>query len=298
MGRSAKGEMKPFYAIQVQPGNHTVRKRSDQLITARLMGFTSPKVRFFAKYASASQWEQAEMGTEPGGSNYQFMIAGVPETLAYYVEAGGVKSDTYKMTVIDLPNVKKIKVTYHYPSWLGIKDAVEDPGGDLRAVEGTHAEVAVETDKTLSNGVLVLDDGSKVPLKLGAAGLSASVPIQKDGLYHIAAIENGEDVRLSEDYFIEAMKDHPPEVKITRPGRDFKASPIEEVSVQVEAKDDFGLKSVELHYSVNGAPEKIVAMQAGAKTSTGNTTIALEDFKVEPGDVVSLYAVAKDARTK
>ena len=57
---------KPFYAIQVDPGNRTVRKRSDQLITAHLIGFTAPKVRFFAKYASASQWEQAEMGTEAG----------------------------------------------------------------------------------------------------------------------------------------------------------------------------------------------------------------------------------------
>ena len=38
----------------------------------------------------------------------------------------------------------------------------------------------------------------------------ASVPIQKDGMYHIAAVEQGEDVRLSEDYFIEAQKDKPP----------------------------------------------------------------------------------------
>ena len=37
------------------PGNKTVRKRSDQVIGAQLLGFTAPKVRFFAKYASASQ---------------------------------------------------------------------------------------------------------------------------------------------------------------------------------------------------------------------------------------------------
>src|SRR5437588_7690715 len=37
---------------------------------------------------------------------------------------------------------------------------------------------------------------------------------------------------------------------------------------------------------------------ADGKSSTGNTTLALEDFKVEPGDVVSIYATAKDARSK
>src|ERR1022692_967626 len=294
-----KGVSKPFYSILVDPGNRTVRKRSDQLITAHLTGFSAPKVRFFAKYSSASQWEQAEMATEPGGTAYQFLIAGVPENLEYYVEAGGVKSGTYKLSVVDLPGIKKIRVTYHYPSYLGLKDEVEDPGGDLRAVEGTRADVAITTDKPLASGILMMDDGSKLTLRNGPDGiLMATVPILRDGQFHIAALEGGEDVRLSEDYFIEAQRDKPPEIKMTRPGRDFKASPIEEVTVQVEAKDDFGLKNVELHYSVNGAAEKTVAMPAGGKTATGTSTIALEDFKVEPGDVVSMYAVARDARTK
>src|ERR1039457_6757694 len=149
-----KGVNKPFYSILVDPGNRTVRKRSDQLITAHLTGFSAPKVRFFAKYSSASQWEQAEMATEPGGTAYQFLIAGVPENLEYYVEAGGVKSGTYKLSVVDLPGIKKIRVTYHYPAWLGLKDEVEDPGGDLRAVEGTRADVAITTDKPLASGIL------------------------------------------------------------------------------------------------------------------------------------------------
>src|SRR4029079_12707186 len=89
-GGLPKGEMKPFYAVKVEPGNKTIRKRSDLMFSATLTGFQAPKVRFFAKYASASQWEQAEMRTEPSGSSYQLLIAGVPDSLEYYVEAGGV----------------------------------------------------------------------------------------------------------------------------------------------------------------------------------------------------------------
>ena len=59
------------------------------------------------------------MGTEPGGTAYQFLLAGVPETLEYYVEAGGVKTETYKLNVVDLPGVKKIRVTYHLPRLVG-----------------------------------------------------------------------------------------------------------------------------------------------------------------------------------
>jgi hypothetical protein len=107
-----------------------------------------------------------------------------------------------------------------------MKDKVEDPGGDLRAVEGTDAEVAVETDRPLMNGALLFDDGTKVLLRSGENGLRiASVPIRKDGMYHIAAVDQGEDVRLSPDYFIEAQKDEPPTVRITRPERDARVNP-------------------------------------------------------------------------
>jgi hypothetical protein len=106
-GGLPKSGTTPYYAVIVDPGNHTIRKRADQLIIARLQGFTAPKVRFFGKYASASQWEQADMRTEPGGASYQFLIAGVPESMEYYVEAGGVRSPTYKLNVMDLAAITR-----------------------------------------------------------------------------------------------------------------------------------------------------------------------------------------------
>ena len=53
-----------------------------------------------------------------------------------------------------------------------------------------------------------------------------------------------------------------------------------------------------MHYSVNGGPEKTVQLlkQKGAKQADASTTLSLEDFKLVPGDVVSVYATAKDAR--
>ena len=142
-----------------------------------------------------------------------------------------------------------------------MKDKVEDPGGDLRAVEGTEAEVAVETDRPLVNGALLFDDGTKLLLRAGENGQRiASVPIRKDGIYHIAAMEQGEDVRLSPDYFIEAQKDEPPTVRITRPERDARVNPIEEVTVAVGGSGRFRPERIDLHYSVNGDAEKTVSL--------------------------------------
>lgn len=294
-GALPKSGIAPFYDIAVQPGDRVVRRRSDQLVTARLIGFEAPHVTVFARFASSSKWEQAAMHPQSGGSGHEFLFAGIPEAFEYYVEAGGVRSKRYKLGVIDLPNIKRLRVTYHYPSWTGMKDATEDPGGDLRAVEGTVAEVNVETDRPLSNGLVLIDGGRSIDIRDGRA----SVPIEKDGLYHIAVNSHGESVRLSEDYFIEARKDSPPVVRVVRPGRDTKVNPVEEVPVAVEASDDFGVRGLDLHYSVNGGPEKTVSMlNAGArKEARGAAILYLEEYKLVPGDVVSLYATARGART-
>ena len=290
-----------FYRITVDPGDKLVRRRSDLPVRATLVGFQAPEVRLMARYKSSAKWEQAPMLPRASDSSYEYLFAAVPEPVEYYVEAAGVRSKTYKLDVIDLAGVKNIKVTYHYPSWLGKSDDVENPGGDLRAVVKTVAELEVETDRPLKNGIIELNDGTKIDLEAKQGNiLVAKVPIEKDGAYHFAAVESGENVRITQDYFIEAKIDEAPSVKITHPGADAKVSPIEEVTITVEGSDDFALQAMDLHYSVNGQPEKVIPLlnAKGSPKAEGKVVLSLEEFKLVPGDVVSMYATANDARTK
>src|SRR3984885_891321 len=293
----------PLYDIKVTPGDVAVRRNADQLITAHLIGLTPEKVRLFARYKSSqgkAGWEPVAMQpTDP--SNFQFLFAGLPEDVEYYVEAGPLTSRHYKVRVVDLPSVKQMRVTYHYPKWTGMQPVTEEHGGDLRAIEGTNAELTVRMDRPLRNGQLTLDDGKQITLSGGQGNVyKGSILMQKDGAYHVAALDQGQPVRLSEDYFIATDKANQPDIAIDRPAGDYRASPIEEVTVGVKASDEFGLNKVSLHYSVNGGPEKTIdlSQQPGAKSVSGATTLSLEDFKLIPGDLVSLYATAKDGHAE
>jgi hypothetical protein len=290
-----------FYSIRVTPGDKTVRRNSGQIITAQLFGFESPEARLYARYESSSKWQQTTMESQSGTSAFEFAFASIPEDVDYFVQAGRVQSRHYAIHVLDLPSIKQIRVTYHYPGWTGLKDAVQDGGGDLRAVRGTAAEITISTDRPMRGGAFALNSGQNISLSPGDGNrYKGTIPIEKDGSYHVAAVERGQSVRLSDDFLIEAGKVNPPEVSITRPGRDYQASPIEEVTVSARASDDYGLNDVNLHYSVNGSPARTVSLlkQKGAKDAAGSTILYLENFKVVPGDVVSIYATAKDAKSE
>jgi hypothetical protein len=108
---------------------------------------------------------------------------------------------------------------------------VENPGGDLHAVEGTTADVSIRTDRPLANGAILLDDGTKLPLQAeprwpdGERADCEGRPVSRGrgGRRRRCSVERGLFHRSAE---VRAAGG-----KITRPGRDFKATPIEEVTI-------------------------------------------------------------------
>jgi hypothetical protein len=294
-----------LYELRVTPGDAVVRRHADQLVSALPTGLHSPGVKLYAHFQSSSKWEEIAMQPTAAGSfagGYEFLFAGLPENVEYYVTAGPMTSQHFNIRVSDLPAVKQIRVTYHYPAWTGMPSEVEERGGDLRAVTGTEAELEVSTDRPLQGGRIQLDNGQQIQLTGGPHNVyRGTVKMDRDGVYHVAGMEQGQPVRVSEDFFIESRKANPPQIALVRPGRgDYDASPIEEVTVAAKASDDYSLTGVALHYSVNGGAETTVDLlrQKGQKQADGSATLSLENFKLVPGDLVSVYATAKDANAE
>ena len=72
---------------------------------------------------------------------------------------------------------------------------------------------------------------------------------------------------------------------------------LEEVDIEAQAEDDYGVDRLDLVYSVKGGAETGRAAQhpaAPASNVTGRHTLFLEELDVQPGDFVSYYVRARD----
>ncbi len=128
--------------------------------------------------------------------------------------------------------------------------------------------------------------------------LTGSFTLSQPGFYRIELIgPKGEKVEASPQYTIDVLDDQPPTVSFGKPGRDTSASPVEEVFTEVKADDDFGIKQLQMIYSVNGGPQKTISLFGGGKPLTqvsAGHTIYLEELGLAPGDFVSYFAKATD----
>ena len=291
------------YSVSVFPGDATIARGTDQMITAELGGFGAADAAIFTKGETEQSFQRLSMlrGLESG---FEVLLLGVPEPTEYFVESNGVRSPTFTIDVADLPYVDQMNLTYYFPSYTGLPPRTVEGGGDVAALTGTVVELSIEPTMLTPAGRLLIDGEPIEDLTVGNDGsLSARFTLDEDGFYAIelARSDDGTLVAASPEYRIDVLTDMPPSINFSRPGRDMPASAIEEVYLEMTADDDYGIGDIRLVYSVNGGPEDTVSVfrEGGAplaEVSTGHT-MYLEEWELEVGDLISYYAIARDNRS-
>jgi hypothetical protein len=286
------------YRIEVKPGNITVPKGADQTVSAKLLGFDSEDVTLRVQRTPGGPFESLPLVRNEDGS-YDGMIFDVKALVTYQVVGDRVHSPEYKLTVVDVPYVQRLEIEYHFPAYTGLEPEKIEDGGDIAVLRGSEVRLKIFPTMKSKGGRIALNEKESVNLTAQADGtFTASFVADRDGFYKVEFdAPNGERVVASPQYTIDVLADQPPTVSFNRPGRDTSVSSIEEVFAEANAVDDYGISNLELVYSVNGGPEKVVKLFSGTKrlpeVSAGHT-FYLEELGVQPGDGVSYYARAAD----
>ena len=137
-----------------------------------------------------------------------------------------------------------------------------------------------------------------VPLEIEGAKLTGRLPpITKDLQYEIAAADD-DGMKLEADPFrIKVRPDEKPTVRFIRPDESLGVTPITEVPIQVEARDDFGVTRVRICYKIGDGPEDTLHFADYTDqpvTAEGLATLYLEKHTLTYNDGIAYYAFVED----
>ena len=296
---SRSAEAASPYKIEVTPGDTKIPRGADQNVKAKLLGFSSADATLMMRTDPEGGFERVPLVAASDAGSFEGMLFHLEKSTDYYVESNGVRSGTFKLDVVELPTVDKLAMEYHFPAYTGLEPRTVDPGGDVAAIKGTDVRLKITPTMATPGGRVILNETDSLPLTKEADGtFAANFTVKEQGFYKIE-LEGpaGEKVNASPQYTIDVLTDQTPSVHFNKPGRDTNATPVEEVFAEVRADDDYGVKQVEMFYSVNGGAEKTIHLFGGSKALpevTASHTIYLEELGLKPGDFVSYYAKAAD----
>ena len=258
---------------------------------------------------------------------FAYEIFNIDADMEYYVVANETTSERYTVEVFEMPKVTEISVAYTYPDYTGLKPIVQTGTGDIQAVVGTQARIRLTTNKAIQTATfsLKMDVNSKESDETQESAstqmvisdgniLTTTVDVIGDGTYAVSLLGiDGFNNEIPIEYAIKAIPDTVPEVVIKEPGRDIKTTKLGEVEIIAEATDDYGIAELKLMYRIGSdelqeltletsTPDDVI--ESGAvdtvqrRVADGSYTFYLEEFDVEPGDIISYYAHAVDNNTR
>jgi Domain of unknown function (DUF4175) len=293
------GSLKLFpgrLTLEVTPGNARIKAGTTLDIQARLVGNKAPVIALM-QIADGDRWRGAEMATAKPGT-FHLTTEPIGASFKYRVVAGTVTSPTYDVLVARPPRVTRIDVDYTYPAGLNLKPRTERDAGDIYAPAGTDVRVHIFTDLPAATGQMALANGKSIALSADQpTELTASLKVLDDNSYRVALADaEGMSNAGETEYFIRTLEDRPPEVRILKPATDRSVTRLEEVDVEAQAEDDYGIDRLELVYSVRGGAEKAVPLPIPKQSTSANGrhTLFLEDLDVKPGDFISYHVRARD----
>ena len=290
--------------LRVTPTDLVVIRGDDARIFVHIEGEIPYTLRVERRESDVTSTEEIVLPLDlVSGDSVRYSFDDVQRPFEFRVEAGDGDAGPITVAVLDPPSLSRLRLAYQYPAYTGLPARVEEEGGDIRALAGTRITFDMAATKSLSTATLVLDDTLRLPAQVvdHRAHVVWRLPSPEgegDALLHYRielvdaeGVGNRDPIR----YIVHILRDSDPSVAIPVPGRDGDLPENQQVAIEIEASDDFGVSRVDLVFRVNDGPEERLPLQRdGGRRVRLRHPWDLSDRNLMPEDRVTYHAEAFD----
>jgi hypothetical protein len=295
------GQSHPWLAqtVTVMPGDTTVERGAGVVVTARFTG-RMPADATLVVVSASGKTQRIPMARNLADPVFGASLRQVSEDSLYRVEYASSRTPDYKIGVFEYPALVRADAYLHYPEFTGLTNKVIRDTRRVSAIEGTRLTYLMQLNKPVASAKLIGKDQT-LPLTLqsnAVVSLNEWV-LTNSARYSLQLVDaEGRTNKMADDFSLVALADRPPEVKIVFPHGDQRVSALQEMQLDGEATDEFGLLEYGVGYSLAGQEPQFVELSrepAGPNQKRQfSYLLPLETLGVHVDQVVSYFAWADD----
>jgi hypothetical protein len=286
--------------VEVEPGSKMVERGSMLSITAKFPDPVPPDARLII-FPKTGPQQTISMDRPLADPLFAAVIPEVTNDFKYYVEYRGKKTAEFEVTTFEYPRLNRADAHLIFPEFTGLGEKKIDDTRRVSAVEGTTVDLRLEFNKGVKSAALTRKGGDPMPLvrdQQFSNVYHVKIDLKESQKLALALKDDeGRTNKLLSEFTLEALPNKEPELKIVFPRGDQRVSALEEVSLNAEAKDDFGLGSYGLAFSLGGDEPKYVKLgdkgTANEKKALAHL-LKIEDLGAKQDQLISYFAWAED----
>ncbi len=285
--------------VTVTPGDTKIERGTGLVISARFGGKPPPDATLVMISASGKT-KRIPLERHLADPVFGASLMEITEDGLYRVEYEKDKTRDFKITVFDYPALSRANAALKYPEYTGLTNKVIPDTLRVTAVEGTHLTYTLELNKPVAHARLVAKDGTSLPLTVqtNAVAMLNALTLTNSARYSLELIDaEGRTNKVASDFSIQVLTNRAPELKIAFPRGDQRVSRLEELQLQAETSDDFGVLKYGIGFGVAGQDPQFVELGSGLHANEKRqftNMISMEKLGVDVDQVVSYFAWADD----
>jgi len=284
--------------IEVSPGDTQVERGSGLVISARFGGPPPAEAALVLVWASGKT-QRLPLARNLTDPVFGASLLEVPEDGLYRVEYNGKKTRDYKISVFDFPALTRADAELRFPAYTGLTNKTIRDTRRISAVEGTRVTYTLQLNKPVAAARFIGQEQSlALTLQTNAIASLDDFTLTNSARYSLELVDaDGRTNKAPAEFLFQALPDRAPDVKIVFPRGDQRVSRLEELQLQGEARDDFGLLTYGIGFGVAGqAPQFVELGQFAPANEQRQFTnhLALEKLGVEVDQLVTYFAWADD----
>lgn len=275
--------------LELSPGNITIGK--NQQLQIRLIE-PDKRLKHRLFYRVDKNWRELAL------SDDQYLFQKLEQDIEYYASNEVAQSPVYRVTVLDMPLVKRWVLDYHFPAYTGIPSFSDSLSyGNIEAYKGSKVQLKIHSNIPLKKAEIVFSNASRKALTPSSdTDFTTLLTIDKDEHWHIELEDHLGRKSPPEEKQTRLLADLPPEVRIVFPGEDVNLNQNLLFPLIISADDDFGLANLSLYYQLNNQPvsQRIIQSVITGKLFNTDYLWDLNFLQLFPGDIVSYWAEVYD----